>query len=187
MMTMEAKPIRSLRPNVTREEAIHAFTATGISSLYWKLRIGSLQRIADAYIPFRIYKVRYSVGGGRHTHHFALDAVDGSLDLFEFANPPADTETIAVASRNHPPPALTQALSEDLLRDKVLRLIFQRGFFKVRNVQLEAEQLPGEIHLPYWLGFYGTSEDLRCRVLDAVRRRIEGARASALFEHWLAA
>ena len=185
-MTTEARPIRSLRPNVTREEATQAFTATGISSLYWKLRIGSLQRIADAYIPFRIYKVRYSAGGGRHVHHFALDAVDGSLDLFEFAEPPGDNETITIVSRNHPPPELPETLSEDLLRDKVLRLIFQRGFFKVRNVQLETEQLPGEIHLPYWLGFYGTSEDLRCRVLDAVRRRIEGARASALFQHWLA-
>jgi hypothetical protein len=186
-MTTESNAIRSLRPNVTREEAIQAFTAAGISSLYWKLRIGSLQRIADAYIPFRIYKVRYSAGAGRHMHHFALDAVDGSLDLFEFAKPPGDTETITVASRNHPPSALTEALSENLLRDKVLRLIFQRGFFKVRDVRLETEQLPGEIHLPYWLGFYGTSEDLRCRVLDAVRRRIEGARASALVEHWLAA
>jgi hypothetical protein len=186
-MTTEARTIRSLRPNVTREQAIQAFTAGGLASVYWKLRIGSLQRIADAYIPFRIYKVRYSAGGGRHTHHFALDAVDGSLDLFEFANPPGGAETVVVATRNHPPPALAQQLSENLLRDKVLRLIFQRGFFKVSNVQLETEQLPGEIHLPYWLGFYGTPEDVRCRVMDAVRRRIEGARASALFEHWLAA
>ena len=186
-MSTEARPIRSLRSNVTREEATLAFTATGISSLYWKLRIGSLQRIADAYIPFRIYKVRYAAGGGRHVHHFALDAVDGSLDLFEFAKPPGDNETITIVSRNHPPPELPETLSQNLLRDKVLRLIFQRGFFKVRNVQLETEQLPGEIHLPYWLGFYGTSEDLRCRVLDAVRRRIEGARASALFQHWLGA
>ena len=176
-----------MRPNVTREQAIQAFTATGFASVYWKLRIGSLQRIADAYIPFRIYKVRYSVGGGRHMHHFALDAVDGSLDLFEFAKPPGEAETITVATRNHPPAVLTEVLSENLLRDKVLRLIFQRGFFKVSDVRLETEPLPGEIHLPYWLGFYGTSEDLRCRVMDAVRRRIEGARASALFEHWLAA
>ena len=179
--------IRSLRPNVTREQAIQVFTATGLASVYWKLRIGSLQRIADAYIPFRIYRVHYSAGGGRHMHHFALDAVDGSLDLFEFAKPPGEAETTTIATRNHPPPALTEKLSEALLRDKVLRLIFQRGFFKVSDVQLETEQLQGEIYLPYWLGFYGTSEDLRCRVMDAVRRRIEGARASALFEHWLAA
>jgi len=28
---------------------------------------------------------------------------------------------------------------------------------------------------------------VRCRVIDALRRRVEGAKASAFFEHWLAA
>lgn len=184
---MEARAIRSLRPNVTREEAIQTFMAPGPASLYWKLRSGPLQRIADAYIPFRIYRVRYSMGGGRHTHLFALDAVDGSLDLFEFSAPPGEAETISVSTRNHPASALSEARAEELLRDKALRVIFQQGFFKLRKIGLETEKLPGEIHLPYWLGFYGTPTDVRCRVLDAVRRRIEGAKASAMFEQWLTA
>jgi len=184
---MEGKAIRSLRPNVTREEAIREFTTPGPASLYWKLRSGSLQRIADAYIPFRIYRVNFPVRGVQRTHHFALDAVDGSLDLFEFPAPPSDSQMIFVSTRNHPAPALSLARSEQLLRDKILRLIFQQGFFKVREIALRTEILPGELHLPYWLGFYGTPDSLRCRVLDAVRRRIEGARATALFEQWLAA
>ena|SRR5947208_2500579 len=183
----DAKSIRTLRANVTREEAIQAFTAKGATSFLWRLRSGSLQRIADAYIPFRIYRVRFPVNGVQRTHLFAMDAVDGSLDLFEFPAPPGESETIEISTRNHPPAALSESRSQALLRDKVLRLIFQQGFFKLRNVSLEIEQLPQEIHLPYWLGFYGTPENLRCRVLDAVRRRIEGARASALFEQWLAA
>jgi len=184
---MEIRPIRSLRPNVTRDEAIRTFTAPGPASWYWKLRSGSLLSVADAYIPFRVYRVRFPMGGAQRTHLFALDAVDGSLDLFEFAAPPGDAETLSVSTRNHPASTLPEARSEELLRDKVLRVIFQQGFFKVRQIKLETEQLAGEIHLPYWLGFYGTPEDLRCRVLDAVRRRIEGAKASALFEQWLAA
>jgi hypothetical protein len=182
---MEGNAIRSLRPIVTREEAIRRFTASGPAALFWKLRSGSLQRIADAYIPFRIYRVNFPVRGVQRTHHFALDAVDGSLDLFEFLRPPGDAETISVSTRNHPMPTLSEARSEELLRDKVLRLIFQQGFFKIREIKLYTEPLPGEIHLPYWLGFYGKPENLRCRVLDAVRRRIEGARAAALFEQWL--
>jgi hypothetical protein len=184
---MEIRAIRCLRPNVTREEAITTFTAPGPASLYWKLRSGSLQRIADAYIPFRIYRVRYPMGGARHTHLFALDAVDGSLDLFEFATPPGDAETVSVSTRNHPAATLSEGRSEELLREKVLRVIFQQGFFRLRKIKLDTERLAGEIHLPYWLAFYGTREDLRCRVLDAVRRRMEGAKASALFEQWLAA
>jgi hypothetical protein len=184
---MEASCIRSLRPNVSREEAIRVFTAPGAASLFWKLRSGPLQRIADAYIPFHLYRVRFQVAGARRTHLFALDAVDGSLDLFEFAAPPGDADTVLVSSRNHPVGALAESRAAEILREKVLRLIFQQGFFKVRDTQLEVVRLPGEIHLPYWLGFYGTPQNLRCRVMDAVRRRVEGAKASTLFEQWLAA
>ena len=80
-----------------------------------------------------------------------------------------------------PPPR-----SESLLREKLLRVIFQQGFFKVRDLKLEIAPQPMELHVPYWLAFYG-DRLLRCRVMDAVRRRIEGAKASAFFEHWLAA
>jgi len=184
---MQASCIRSLRPNVTREEAIRAFTAPGPASLFWKLRSGPLQRVADAYVPFRLYRVRFHVAGAQRTQLFALDAVDGSLDLFEFAAPPGDADTVLVSSRNHPAASLAESRAAELLREKVLRLIFQQGFFKVRNARLEIERLPGEIHLPYWLGFYGTPQNLRCRVMDAVRRRVEGAKASTLFEQWLAA
>ena len=120
-------------------------------------------------------------------HLFALDAVEGSLDLFEFSTLPGDAETVLVSTRNYPAPVLSERRGEQLLRDKVLRVIFQQGFFKLRRIELETERLPGEIHLPYWLGLYSRRDGLRCRVMDAVRRRVEGAKASALFEHWLAA
>jgi len=184
---MRENVIRSLRPNVTREDALRAFNAPGPASFLWKLRRGPLQRIAEAYIPFQLYQVRYQAGSASHAHLFALDAVDGTLDLFEFAKPPGDAETVVVSTRNHPAARLSAASAEELVREKVLRLIFLRGFFKVRAVKLELDRLPEQIHLPYWLGFYGTRDNLRCRAMDAVRRRIEGARATALFEQWLAA
>jgi hypothetical protein len=74
-----------------------------------------------------------------------------------------------------------------MLREKVLRIIFQQGFFKMRETTLKFTSLPELVHLPYWLGFYSSGELVRCRVMDAVRRRIEGAKASAFFEQWLAA
>ncbi|HVO57564.1 MAG TPA: hypothetical protein VMT51_07715 [Dongiaceae bacterium] len=184
---MEASSIRSLRPNVTRDEALAVFTSPGPATLYWRMRAGRLQRIAEAYLPYRVYRVRYRMGGAQHAHLFALDAVEGSLDLFEFAAPPAESELVQVATRNHPRIALDEGRAERLLREKVLRVVFQQGFFKLRKSNLEVELLPGQIHLPYWLGFYGHEKSLRCRVLDAVRRRIEGAKAAALFEQWLAA
>ncbi|HSC46290.1 MAG TPA: hypothetical protein VLC94_10675 [Candidatus Acidoferrum sp.] len=184
---MQTELIRTLRPHVTQEDAVRAFTAPGAASFYWKLRRGPLLRIADAYIPFHLYRVRYNIGGATHSQILAMDAVDGSLDLFQFAAAPGDTETVLISTRNRLSPELCESRAEELLREKVLRLIFQHGFFKVREAGVQMNPLPGILYLPYWLGFYGSTDSLHCRVMDAVRRRIEGAKASALFEQWLAA
>ena len=151
------------------------------------MRTGPLQRIADVYVPFRLYRVRYVLNKEKVQRIFAMDAVDGSLDLFEFPAAPTEAELVEVQTRNSLPSSLTEERAQQILRDKALRIVFQQGFFKMRGASLEIEGLSGEIHLPYWLGFYGASDRLRCRAMDAVRRRLEGARASAFFEQWLAA
>jgi hypothetical protein len=169
------------------DEALRTFRAPGPSSLYWRLRTGPLQRIAEAYVPFRLYRVHYSMNKEKIQRIFAMDAVDGSLDLFEFRTQPSENEMITVQTRNCVPDSLTEDQALQILRDKVLRLVFQQGFFKLRTTSLKIEALPGEIYLPYWLAFYGSSNALRCRVMDAVRRRMEGAKAATFFEQWLAA
>jgi hypothetical protein len=151
------------------------------------MRIGPLQKIAEAYVPFWLYRVRYEMGRAAHTRIFALDAVDGSLDLFEFPRVPEERELMSIDSRNRLAPALTEEGAAELVREKVLRVVFQQGFFKLRGARLEIAREPCEMYLPYWLGFYGGNGTVRCRVMDAVRRRIEGAKASAFFEQWLAA
>lgn len=151
------------------------------------MRSGPLRRVADAYVPFRLYRVRYTLNKEVVQRIFAMDAVDGSLDLFEFRAVPDDAQLIEMETRNRVPGSLSGEEGQCILREKVLRIIFQQGFFKLRQTSLEIEALPGELYLPYWLGFYGAKDSLRCRALDAVRRRIEGAKASAFFEQWLAA
>jgi len=151
------------------------------------MRTGPLQRIADVYVPFRLYRVRYALNKEKVQRILAMDAVEGSLDLFEFRTVPADAELIDVQTRNLLPSLLSDEAARQILRDKVLRIVFQQGFFKMREASLEIEALRGGIHLPYWLGFYGSSHALRCRAMDAVRRKLEGAKASAFFEQWLAA
>jgi hypothetical protein len=166
---------------------VRSFSAPGFSALYWRMRIGPLQKIAEAYVPFWLYRVRYEMGRAAHTRIFALDAVDGSLDLFEFPRVPEERELMSIDSRNRLPPALTEEGAAELVREKVLRVVFQQGFFKLRDARLEIAREPCDMYLPYWLGFYGGNGTVRCRVMDAVRRRIEGAKASAFFEQWLAA
>jgi hypothetical protein len=155
--------------------------------MLWRMRKGPLQKIAEAYVPFRLYRVRYAMNREKVQRILAMDAVDGSLDLFEFRTLPEENEFVTVLSRNCLPGSLSEKQARQIVRDKVLRIVFQQGFFKLRDASLEIEALPTEIYLPYWLGFYGGHTSLRCRAMDAVRRRIEGAKASAFFEQWLAA
>jgi hypothetical protein len=182
---MRATYIQTLKPNVTQQEALRTFSA-GLSTLYWRMRTGPLRRIADVYVPYWLYRVQYNMGRATHSTLFAMDAVNGSLDLFTFPRVPGATDLITVQTPNRVIPSLQQHSAEPLLRQKVLRVIFQQGFFKVRDLDLQIGLEPLELHVPYWLGFYGHAA-ARCRVLNAVRRRMEGAKASALFETWLAA
>lgn len=184
---MKTSTIKTLKPNVTQQEAIRAFRSGLFSALYWRVRCGPMQRIAEAYVPFWVYRVRFEMAGAKKARIFALDAVHGSLDLFEFPQIPANDDLVETQTRNQLLPRLTEDAARDLLRTKVLRVLFQQGFFKMRAFKLEMERVPVELHLPYWLAFYGDQGTAKCRVLDAVRRRIEGAKASSFFEEWLAA
>ncbi|HKN73531.1 MAG TPA: hypothetical protein VJW94_00025 [Candidatus Acidoferrum sp.] len=184
---MRVSAIQTLKPNVTQEEAVRGFRSGIFSGVYWRIRSGPLQRIADAYVPFWVFRVRYEIGKARKTRFFALDAVHGDLDLFEFPRVPAGEELVTVQTRNLLVARLQPDAAEEILRTKVLRVLFQQGFFKLRGLKVEIERLPTELHLPYWLAFYGGNGAVKCRVMDAVRRRIEGAKASSFFEEWLAA
>jgi hypothetical protein len=184
---MPVATIPTLRPNVTRNEAIHQFSAKGLARLFWTLRSGSLQRIADVYVPFWTYRARCQMNRAVQERIFALDAVNGSLDLFSLPGVPSPGELQPVTTRNFLVPGLSETQAASIVREKVLRAVFLQGFFKLRGASVEIRREAGEIYMPYWLGFYGGRGAVRCRVLDAVRRRVEGAKASAFFEEWLAA
>jgi hypothetical protein len=184
---MKTSAIRALKPNVTQDEAVRFFRSGVFRAAYWRIRSGPLQRIADAYVPFWVYRVRYEMVGAVSTRVFALDAVHGTLDLYEFPQVPREEELLVIETRNRLMPRLAPEVARELLRMKVLRVLFQQGFFKLRALKLHIERMPVEPHLPYWLAFYGSNGAAKCRVMDAVRRRVEGAKAASFFEEWLAA
>jgi len=184
---MSSGKIRTLKPNVSQQEAIRAFAVEGWSAIYWRVRGGPLERVADAYVPYHLYTVRYRERAKDCIRRFALDAVEGSLDLFEFPKPPEERDFVIIETRNRLNAGIEGARADDLLKEKVLRVLFQRGFFRMSDPRLEVAREPVEMHVPYWLGFHQARGHVRCRVMDAVRRRIEGGKARALFENWLAA
>jgi len=174
------RTIRSLRPRVSQEDAIAAF-GRGMGSLFR----GPLQRVAAVYLPFRFFEVEVENRGRLSKSCYAADAVTGTLDLFEFPSPPSEAEVVTLGSANGVPVLIDEARALELIVSKVERAVFLAGFFRVHNLHVRARRLPADIHVPYWLGFFGNGEQATLRVMDAVRRQMEGSKARALFEDWL--
>ena len=177
--------IHTLKPTVSQAEAIAAFRGRGIAGLLGRSRMGPLRSVADVHVPFRLYQVHIRNDGQCKTRWLALDAVSGALDPYEFDRIPDSSELAPVETRNRLEPVLAEERARQLLAEKIQRLVFQTGFFRIRSLQIRPELVPLELHVPYWIGFYGTGEYVRLRVLDAVRGRLEGGRARAFFESWL--
>src|SRR5580704_15218485 len=99
--------IEALKPNVSQSDALRKFSAAGPVALLRNLRLGPLQRIAEVYVPFQLYRVNYNLGREHQSRHFAIDAVEGSLDLFEFPAPPTQDKLSQIETRNALPTNLS--------------------------------------------------------------------------------
>src|ERR1700742_3429021 len=124
--------IQSLKSNISQTNALRKFSTFGPASLLRNLRLGPLQRLAEVHVPFALYRVDYTLGREHQSRLFAIDLVEGSLDLFEFSAPPTQTELVQIETRNALPQNLTDTTARQLLREKALRVVFQQGFFKLR-------------------------------------------------------
>ncbi len=176
--------IRSLRPNVSRDAAVEEFSRGAFNSMR-ALVFGPLRSVADFYIPFQLFQVEISNRGKIDQRVFGLDAVSGSLDLYHFEQLPGPAEVVFLETRNCVPANPDEQRSQEMLLGKVRRLIFSTGFFRVRDLRLSAELIPGEIYVPYWVGFCGRGMLARFSVLDAVRRKPEGAKVRHMLQNWL--
>jgi hypothetical protein len=181
---LQAKKIRSLKPNVGREQAIRYFSG-GALNLAANLIQGRVRSIAELYIPYRTFRVRITNTGREQSRILALDAVQGVLDLFEFPALPAESELLTLETRNVLPSSLDDVELRDRIIAKARRIVFAQGFFKLGDLQIDADLLPGDYCVPYWVCFRGTSGIAHLAVLDAVRRKREGAKVRHMIEEWL--
>jgi hypothetical protein len=177
--------IRSLKANVSEEEAIAQFSSPGAWNRLGDALFGPLRSVARFYIPFRLFQVEIRNGGKLDSSILGVDAVTGSLNPYGFSSLPSEDAIVVVETGNCPPPRLEPAEAGQLLTAKVERLLFTSGFFRLRDLRIEAMPVPGVVHIPYWVGFRGTGSRARSVVLDAVRRKREGAKVGDLLATWL--
>jgi hypothetical protein len=180
----EMARIRSLKPNVSREEAMRQFSS-GMTAWLRETVLGPLRSVADFYIPFRLFRIEIVNSGKRDQRVFGLDAVNGSLDLYHFDQLPGEREVVYLETRNCSQLLLDDAEAEKIMITKLQRLLFSTGFFRMRDLRITAEPVAGEIYIPYWVGFRGRGVRPSFAVIDAVRRKPEGAKVKQLLQAWL--
>ncbi len=115
--------IRTLKPNVSRSQAVEQFTG-GALGFAREFVSGPLRSVADFYIPFLVFDVCITNRGEQQKQIWGIDAVNGSLDPYHFGQVPGtedsltrESASIAVldAVRRQPEWARVRRLLEDWL------------------------------------------------------------------------
>lgn len=145
----------------------------------------TLRGFAKIYLPYRMYRVATRDRHVENFRYFALDAVAGTLDAYEFASVPEAGCWAEIETRNCHPITLKESQTREFAIEKVRRLLFSRGFFRLAYPQITAELVHPDFYIPYWVGFYGNERNIRIRVLDAVRQTVEGNKVRQIVRAWL--
>jgi hypothetical protein len=176
--------IHTLRPNVTREEAIQQLSY-GLPGWLRRTTLGPLRLLADVYIPFHLFRIDISNRGRAETRFLGVEAVTGSLDPYQFERIPDSATVVLIDTHNSLEPRLNEKLGARLSIEKTRRLLFDRGFFRMRDLKITATYTSETLYVPYWVGFHGSSSRASLSVIDAIRRRVEGVKVRTLLQDWL--
>ncbi len=177
--------ICSLRMNVSRERALATFRPPGPVGLLRTWRNGPLRCVANTYLPFFLFRVRIDNAAQQEERFVALDGVHGTLDLYTLHSVPRPDDIEELETRNHVRPTLDPATAAAIVTERIRRIAYTTGFFKIRELQIRPEVIRLDLHIPYWVGFSGRSETATIAVLDAIRGSLEGPKVRRLFMEWL--
>ncbi len=179
--------ICSLKMHISRERALAAFRPPGPVGLLRTWKSGPLRCVADSYLPFFLFRVRIDNAAQQRERFVALDGVRGTLDLYTLQSVPHPDEIEELETRNHVRPTLDPATAAAIVAERIRRVVFTTGFFKIRDLQILPEAVRLDLHIPYWVGFSGRGEAASIAVLDAIRGSLEGPKVRDLFMEWLLA
>jgi hypothetical protein len=171
--------ITSITSNVTRERAISMFRGR-----IGRFRHGRLRLAVDFYIPYRFFKLTWGDARKRTTTYFAADAVTGALDLIEFKQLPVEQEMSRLETDRFVDARVNDEEATRLVRERLMRFIFMKGFFKLSRVEMDVE-LVASLHIPYWVGVYEKRGAAHLEVINALRGSFEGGKLRDLLEEWV--
>ena len=170
--------ITSIKPNITHEQAVAKFRGA-----FSQLRRGRLRMAADFYVPYRFFHMTWDNGRRKVDTILAADAVTGKFDLIEFNQLPGDMERMSVDAQMIVEERVGEEKAYELVRERMMRLVFMKGFFKLSGVNVEIN-LVASLHLPYWVGVYERQGRARLEIINALQGSFEGAKLREIVEEW---
>jgi hypothetical protein len=170
--------ITSIKPNVTRAQAARRFKES-----LREARRGRLEAVIDFYVPYRLFEVEVTNAGRVSSSLFAIDSVAGRLDLYTFERAPGGDLCMYVETGRAAEAALSETESLLLLKEKIKRSAYLKGFFKIRELDVCARRV-ASLYIPYWVGIYRRGDRARLEVIDAVRNSLEGAKLREIIIRW---
>jgi len=167
----------TLPAQVSAQEALVCFKAGIFGSVFRSLSYGPLRSLSQVYLPFLVHEIDITLNGKTFRRVLGMEGTSGVMDLYGFDETPFAQAIALERTRNHFPPALEERQAQSLLLDRLRRMLFRRGFFRVLDLAFHISSPAETVYIPYWVGLYGRKRAVRIRVLDAVRGQIEGAKA----------
>lgn len=146
-------------------------------------RYGRLRLVMDFYIPFRLFRLWLDNGKQKTELLMAIDAVIGGLDPYSFPKAPGAQELDFITTAQIAPALVNEQQALRLLKEKIKREAFRKGFFKLSELKVGGEQIVN-FYLPYWVGIYERNEQAHLEVIDAVRGRLEGEKLREIITDW---
>jgi len=170
--------ITAVKPDITREQAVAKFRG-GFS----QLRHGRLRIAADFYIPYRFFHITCDHGRRATDTILAADAVTGKFDLIQFDQLPEEGDRMSVDTVLFAEERVNEEDAFKLVRERMMRLLFMKGFFKLSRVNLKIN-LAASLHLPYWIGVYDRQGRAHLEIINALQGGFEGAKLREIVAEW---
>lgn len=175
----------ALPTRLTRPEAVARLRGGRLRALLGRGR--GLRGLRRVYVPYRLFRVTVTNRGREQVMWLALDSVSGQLDPYRFDAPPenrgVDPEPDDGAD------VLPGRIPVERLHERALacvrREVFRRGFFRLAELCLAADDAGREVRVPYWVGVFERDGRVALEVWNAVRCQREGAKLCELIEEWL--
>ena len=148
-----------------------------------EMKRGPLLRVIEFYIPYRLFQVMLTNDGNTTQLYMAIDSATGQLDLYRFQAPPAKEERQSIESESVAPEVVNRERAFEILREKVAREVYLKGFFKVKELQVNGQYLE-TFHIPYYVGLYRRDERVTVEAINALSGRFEGAKVREIVVSW---